>query len=322
MSYLTRKNFNHYTIAFYNMENLFDTVNDPNTLDDDFTKNAPRNWNEKRFRKKVKKIGRVISQIGYDAVLHPPVLAGVAEVENEKVLNELVNSKFLRDKGYQYIHFDSPDERGIDTALLYREKYFEIIHKEAIPLYIDDQYGKRDYTRDILYVKGILVNDPIHFLVNHWPSRRAGANETAYKRIEAAKKNLELISEITMDDPDAKIIVMGDFNDDPNSESIINLTEADLYNPMEILHTKYSGSLNYKGKWNLFDQIILSSNFLKHHGDQLRFEEAKIFNPRHLQEFDGKYKGNPFRTFVGKKYLGGLSDHFPVYGILSLKKTV
>jgi Endonuclease/Exonuclease/phosphatase family. len=302
------------------MENLFDTINDPVTLDDDFTKNSPKNWNENRFRRKVKKIGKVISQIGYNTVMHPPVLTGVAEVENEMVLDELIGSKYLKDKGYRYIHFDSPDERGIDTALLYREKYFNILYKEAIPLYINDQFGRRDYTRDILYVKGKLINEPIHFLVNHWPSRRAGSEETSYKRIEAAKKNLEIISEITIEDPNAKIIVMGDFNDDPKSESINNLVQADLFNPMELLHTKYSGSLNYKGEWNLFDQIILSTNFLRHNGDQLRFEEAKIFNPKHLQEFKGRFKGNPFRTFVGKKYLGGLSDHFPVYGILSLKK--
>jgi hypothetical protein len=225
-------------------------------------------------------------------------------------LNDLIQSKFLKDKGYQYIHFDSPDERGIDTALLFREKYFRILHQEAVPLYLDDKNGVRDFTRDILYVKGTLVREPLHLLINHWPSRRSGVDETAYKRIEAAKKNVEVISEITQDDPDAKIIVMGDFNDDPISE---------LYNPMEKLHTRYSGSLNYKGNWNLFDQIILSSNFLKHHGYQLRFEEAKIFNPKHLQEFKGKFKGNPFRTFVGKKYLGGLSDHFPVYGVLSIK---
>jgi len=237
------------------------------------------------------------------------------------VLNELIESKFLKDKGYRYIHFDSPDERGIDTALLYREKYVKILHKEPIQLYIENEFGTRDYTRDILYVKGLLINEPIHFLVNHWPSRRSGVDETAYKRLRAAEKNLEIISEITKEDPEAKIIVMGDFNDDPKSESIVNLLQGDLYNPMELLHTKYSGSLNYKGEWNLFDQIILSSNFLRHHGDQLRFEEAKIFNPKHLQEFEGKYKGNPFRTFIGKKYLGGLSDHFPVYSILSLKKT-
>ncbi len=317
MDYISKNNINHYTIAFYNLENLFDTIDNPLTMDDDFTESSEKKWTDKRFRKKIKKLGHVISQIGYDAILHPPVLTGVAEVENQNVLDELVSSKFLNPKGYQYIHFDSPDERGIDTALLYRKDYFTVMYKEAFPLYINNQYGERDYTRDILYVKGQLENETVHVLVNHWPSRRAGTEETSFKRIAAAIKNREIISGIIEEDPMAKFIIMGDFNDDPKSESVKTLIQEDIYNPMELLHTKYSGSLNYKGNWNLFDQILLSNNFLQQHNNLFRFEEAKIFNPKHLQEF----KGNPFRTFVGKRYLGGLSDHFPVYGIFSMKNS-
>lgn len=320
MTFASKTDFNHYTIAFYNLENLFDTVNDPKTLDDDFTEFSEKKWNKNRFRKKIKKLGRVISQIGYNSILHPPVLTGVAEVENKSVLDELIASRFLITKGYQYVHFDSPDERGIDTALLFRKDYFTVLHKEAFPLYIDNQNGERDYTRDILYVKGQLENETVHILVNHWPSRRTGGIETSYKRIAASNKNREIISGITSKEHNAKIIVMGDFNDDPASESVKNLTQADMYNPMELLHTKYSGSLNYKGNWNLFDQILISNNFLQQYGNLFRFEEAKIFNPKNLQEYKGRYKGNPFRTFIGKKYLGGLSDHFPVYGIFSIKK--
>lgn len=315
-----KSDFNYYTLAFYNLENLFDTLNDPLTLDDDFTQSSDKGWNDKRFRKKIKKLGRVISQIGYEAVLHPPVITGVAEVENKAVLDELIASKFLKNKGYRYVHFDSPDERGIDTALLYREEYFDVLHQEVFPIYLLDDRGERDYTRDVLYIKGRLENELLHILVNHWPSRRAGASETSHKRVAAANVNKEIIAKIYRENSDAKIIIMGDFNDDPNCDSIQVLMEANLYNPMELLHTKYSGSLNYKGAWNLFDQILISTNFLKHHGNLFRFEQAKIFNAIQLQEFKGKYKGNPFRTFVRNRYLGGISDHFPVYGILSKKR--
>jgi predicted extracellular nuclease len=245
-------------------------------------------------------------------------LVGVAEVENNYVLKELVNSKFLKDKNYDFVHIDSPDERGIDTALLYRKEYFTIVKKEAICLYLKNEFGVRDYTRDILYVQGILENEKIHILVNHWPSRRAGAEETAYKRYAAAEKNKEIISKIIEEEPNAKIILMGDFNDDPSSESIKNLVGSDFYNPMEQLHTKYSGTLSYRGRWNLFDQIILSNNFLQQYGNSFRFKAAKIFDAKNLKEFKGRNKGNPFRTFVGRKYRGGISDHFPVYGIFTI----
>lgn len=319
MSYTSKSDYNHYTIAFYNLENLFDTVDDLNTLDDDFTEHSEKNWNEKRFKKKVKKLGGVISQLGYNEVGHPPAIIGVAEVENRLVLEKLIASKHLKSKGYQLLHFDSPDERGIDTALLFREAHFKVEHHEAIPLYINNEYGERDYTRDILYAKGYLDNELVHILVNHWPSRRTGSTETSYKRIAAAEKNRAIISEITNENPEAKIIVMGDFNDDPTSESVKNLSQEDIHNPMEQLLTKYEGSTNYRGAWNLFDQILISNNFLQQYGNMFRFQEAKIFNPKELQEYEGRYKGNPFRTFVGKKYKGGFSDHFPVYSIFSVK---
>lgn len=309
-----------YTIAFYNLENLFDTKNDPKTLDDDFTEGSKRKWNEKRFRKKIKKLSRAISGIGYNEVLHPPVIIGVAEVENEKVVKDLTQSKFLKNKGYNYVHFDSPDERGIDTALIYRKEYFKVLATEAISLLLTNEFGERDFTRDILYVKGLLENETVHILVNHWPSRRAGTEKTAFRRKEAASKNNEVINRIVSEDPNARIIVMGDFNDDPHSESIQSLVSEGLYNPMELLLTKYEGTLNYRGNWNLFDQILCSHNFLQQHGNSFRFESAKIFNPLSLKEYKGRNKGNPFRTFIGRKYLGGISDHFPVYSIFTIIK--
>ena len=315
----SEKKSNQYSIAFYNLENLFDTNNDPTILDDDFTQFSERKWNKKRFSKKIKKLGQVISQIGYNEISHPPVICGVAEVENSYVLDELIKSKYLKNKGYKYIHFDSPDERGIDTALLYREEYFTITDKKTIALHIVNELGIRDFTRDILHVRGILDHNPVHILVNHWPSRRAGVEETNYKRLAASFKNREIVTEILLNEPQAKIIIMGDFNDDPKSNSIRSLVANDFYNPMEILLTLEAGSLSYRGKWNLFDQIILSHNFLKPHSNPFQFIESKIFNPNNLREYKGRNKGIPFRTFAGRKYLGGYSDHFPVYSMFFIQ---
>ncbi len=315
----SQKEENLFTIGFYNLENLFDTFNDPSTLDDDFTASSAKKWTEKRFRKKVKKLGRVISNIGYEDIGYVPVLLGVAEVENARVLEALVNSKFLKKKGFDFVHFESPDERGIDTALLFRTEYFSIINTEAHPLYLINETGDRDYTRDILHVHGELEGQSVHVLVNHWPSRRSGTEETEHKRIKAAQKNIEILDGILNDHPEARVLIMGDFNDDPHSNSIQHLISGGLYNPMETLFSKYSGSLSYKRNWHLFDQIVMSHNFLKGHDNEFRFKKAKVYNPREVQEFKGKYKGSPFRTYVGKKYKGGYSDHFPVYAIFEIK---
>jgi hypothetical protein len=155
-------------------------------------------------------------------------------------------------------------------------------------------------------------------LINHWPSRRSGTEETSNKRVTAALKNREILEGIYAEDPEARIIVMGDFNDDPFSESVQTLIAKELFNPMEVLLSNTEGSLNYKMTWHLFDQIIMSHNFLRGYDNSFKFKEAKIHNMEALQEFKGKYKGQPFRTYVGKKYLGGYSDHFPVYAIFSI----
>ncbi len=308
-----------YTVAFYNIENLFDTVNDPNTLDDDFLPDSEKNWTLKRYEKKIFKIGTAISNIGFRQTSKAPTLIGLAEVENLKVLQDLVQSKHLKNKNYGIVHFNSPDERGIDVAFLYQKKYFEVLDKESVTLYVENYEGERDYTRDILHVTGLLNKEKMHVLVNHWPSRRDGADLTEYKRVAAAEKNREIIDRIKKEEgEEAKIIVMGDFNDDPNSKSLHTLTQGDLYNPMNKLHTKYAGTLSYRGNWNLFDQIIFSANFHKYTSGKHSFSSAKIFDDEFLKIYRGRYKGNPFRTYVGRKYTGGYSDHFPVYITLKL----
>jgi predicted extracellular nuclease len=315
-----QKQDNRYTIAFYNLENFFDTKNDPYLLDDDFTPKGFRKWTKSKFWKKVKKISRAISKIGLEDSQYPPVLVGMAEVENKGVIENLLQTEKLRDFDYDVIHFDSPDERGIDTALIYDKQHFSVLDAETIPLLVQNTNGDRDLTRDILYVHGKLHREEIHVFVNHWPSRREGAKETSYKRIKAAETILNKVEQLQGNN--SNIIIMGDFNDDPNSESIKTIMETGRFiNPMKKLLSPVSGSANYRGKWSLFDQILLSHSFLNYEAGTHSFVKAKIFSPRFLKEWKGRYKGNPFRTFAGGKYLGGYSDHFPVYIVLDENKS-
>ncbi|MCK8523665.1 endonuclease [Aquimarina sp. D1M17] len=317
--YFSKRETNHYTVAFYNLENLFDTKDDPNVLDEDFLPDSEKRWNRKRYEKKLSKLGTVISNIGFSKTRKAPALVGVAEVENKKVLEDLTNTKHLINKNYGIVHYDSPDERGIDVALLYQKDLFEVIDSEAVSVLVDNPDGARDYTRDILWVTGLLNHEKIHILINHWPSRRDGAHLTSYKRIAAADKNREIIDRINAEEADAKIIIMGDFNDDPTDESVKDhLVGNDLFNPMERLLTRYSGSLNYRSQWNLFDQIIFSHNFHKYEKGKHCFSDAAIFDKDFLKIYKGRYKGTPFRTYAGGKYRGGYSDHFPVYIRLKL----
>ena len=302
------------TIAFYNLENLFDTQNDPHIFDDAYTPNGDLHWNKKRYNKKIDDLAGVISKIGLSETENLPSLIGIAEVENKKVLNDLIDRPELKKHGFDYKHFNSPDERGIDNALLYRESVFEIIHAEPITLDIRTSDGVRDLTRDILYVNGKLHGLEIHVFVNHWPSRGEGEDISRPKRIQAAQQLRKRIDLIREKDAEARIVVMGDFNDDPNSTSVKeHLVKNDLYNPMVFLLTRYAGSLSHKLHWFLFDQIILSNNWMKSHDNPMVYDKAAIYAPESLKEVDGKFIGTPFRTYAGDHYLGGPSNHFPVY---------
>ncbi len=306
-----------YTIAFYNLENFFDTVNDNGTLDDDFTPDGFKRWDDRKFGIKAKKIAKTMAQIGTDDSDTPPVLVGIAEVENNDVIATLLKTGKLKSMNYDFVHFDSPDERGIDTALIYHKDHFRVIEAQTIPLLITNENGLRDFTRDILYVQGQLHEEVVHVFVNHWPSRRDGADLTSYKRVAAANTILRKLDELSATTDITNLIVMGDFNDDPNSDSIKTLMDSNRFiNPMQQLLSPASGSANYKGQWSLFDQILISHSFLNYEKGTHSFKKAEIYAPKFLKEWKGKYKGNPFRTFAGKKYLGGYSDHFPVYIIL------
>ena len=304
----------HYTIAFYNIENLFDIHNNPLKNDDDFIPGSRKRWTLKRYKNKLRKLSFAISSIGFKDTLSHPAIVGLAEVENAKVLQELIDSKHLKDLPYAFVHYESPDERGIDVALLYDKNLFKVIHSKTFSIELTDENNEVDYTRDILLVTGEFKGEKIHLIVNHWPSRRQGSNETEYKRLKASDKVVEIINQLKQDEEDSKIIVMGDFNDDPASNSIKQLVKAHgLFNPMDTLLSYTRGTTTHHSKWNLFDQIMVSPNFFERESNSLRYVEADIFDEDFLKLFNGKYKGSPFRTYVGKKYKGGYSDHFPVH---------
>lgn len=304
------------TIAFYNLENLFDLNNDRHTNDNDFLPTSTKKWTPKRYDNKLRKLGYAISNIGRRETGKHPALIGLAEIENTKTIKDLIESKHLENYHYDFVHYDSLDERGIDVALLYDKNVFEVLTSEPFAIELTDDDGSPDYTRDILLVSGLLDGEKVHVIVNHWSSRREGAEETESKRMASSHKVSEIITSLRLENENAKIIVIGDFNDEPHSNSIKQLVEGfDLFNPMEALRSYNRGTSYYKRQWNLFDQIFISTNFFKTSDTLLEFSSANIFDEDFLKLFNGPYKGSPFRTYVGKKYKGGYSDHFPVYAI-------
>lgn len=301
---------NNYALVFYNVENLFDTIDDPITNDNEFLPNAKKHWSTRKYKRKLKNIASVIHRIHSDTN-HIPFIVGLAEVENRSVLQDLINQDELRDYNFDYVHFDSRDARGIDVSLLFNKSLIKILLSKTFPIDIQ-QNDLSEPTRDILYVKGLFHNNPIHVLVNHWPSRREGVKETAFKRLHLSQKLNSIVKTIYEEDSKANIIVMGDFNDNPRNDSLQNLVlNNNLFNPFTKLWSWNSGTLIHKRKWYLFDQILLSKNFKTSHF--FKFSSAAIFNPSFIQVQKGKFKGTPKRSYAGDKHLAGYSDHFPVY---------
>jgi len=312
---------NNFSVAFYNLENLFDTENNKFTLDKDYTSGSDLEWNHDRYRRKIENLSNVISKIGVKNSKLPPVFLGVSEVENKTCLSDLINSKKLLPYKYDFVHYDSPDERGIDVAFLYQKKYFELTYSEPYTLFLKDENKNRDYTRDILLISGKLFDEEIFIIINHWPSRTKGARFSDGKRVIAAKLVREIIMDLQKENKDPHIIIMGDFNDEPNSNSIKKyLMSDDFFNPMLVLKQEKRGSVKYHGKWYLFDQIILSNSLLSGSPKEIKFNKAEIYDAFFLQEKFGKRKGAPKRTFIGKWHQGGYSDHFPVF--VNFKKII
>ncbi len=305
-----------HTVAFYNVENLFDTEDDPNTFDEDFTPNGKQKWTQERYEQKVKKIAKVISLIGDE---NGAEIIGLCEIENEKVLKDLINDPLLKKYGYNYVHYESPDERGIDVALLYKEPIFKVTSSKNYEAKLN-----KDKTRDVLLVSGKLEGEEVHFIVNHWSSRGGGEKESEAKRMVSALVARKIVDDLEAKNPNAKVLLMGDFNDEPFNKSITKGLQAidnpsikgkQLFNTLASLEKQGKGTYNYKGDWNMLDQIIINKGFFvaNNKAKGWRYLDGAIYDEEYLKEEKGKFKGNPFRTYVGTKYLGGTSDHFAIY---------
>ena len=318
------KTFTLRTIAFYNCENLFDTENDSLTFDDDRTPDGSYHWTQERYRKKVENLSKVLAQIGEETSKTSPDIIGLSEVENRKVVEDLVHHPNILDKGYEIIHFDSPDERGIDVALLYKSSSFLPTSFKSHRLLLFDDMGEREYTRDQLVVGGIMDDEELYFIVNHWPSRSGGEARSRPKRIAAAKVNKRIIDSLQSIDPYAKIVTMGDLNDDPTNASVKDVLKAErnkdkvdfkgIYNPyIDMFKKEGLGTTAYRDAWSLFDQIMFTKPFLEKDYSNFTFFKAGIYNKKYLENKEGRYKGYPLRSFSNGNFTDGFSDHFPVY---------
>ncbi|GAA3775316.1 endonuclease [Corallibacter vietnamensis] len=319
-----KKKFKIHTVAFYNLENLFDTINDPNKFDEASPIMEMKTEIGDIYKKKVSNMARVISDIGSEMAHNSPAVIGVSEVENRSVLEDLVNDPLLINKDYGIVHYDSPDARGIDVAFLYQKKLFTPLHTSSHELKIyDDNTRERVYTRDQLLVSGKLDGEMIHVIVNHWPSRRGGEARSRPKRVAAAKLNKSIIDSLQAIDPYAKIFTMGDLNDDPTNASVKKVLKAKkdredvglkgIYNPMEKFFRKGLGSNAYRDAWSLFDQIMMTKPLIEKDYSSFRFYQAGIYNKNYLVNKEGRYKGYPLRSFADGGFTDGFSDHFPVY---------
>jgi len=315
------------TIAFYNLENLFDTINDPNKKDELSPIMEIKSNRTVIYKDKLSKIAKVLCEIGNEKNTLPPSLIGVAEIENRRVLEDLLDTPPLSNYNYGIIHYDSPDTRGIDTAILYNKDVYKPTYNKAIPANLY-QKGQKKHTRDILWSTGYFMDEKIHLFVNHWPSRRGGTKKSSILRERVAKTLKKHINKIYLENKDAKIIIMGDFNDSPTDKSIKRvlatkfsknkLKDQELYNPFGEMFLNGHNTLVYRGNLYLFDQIIFSKNLVTNtkEYDSFLLYKSGIHNPYNMTQQSGKYKGSPKRSFAGGKYLGGYSDHYPVYSYL------
>ena len=338
-----QKKFSVHTVAFYNFENLFDTINNPNN-DEEWLPNGAQNWTSKKYHKKLENLARVLSEIGSSENTNSPTLIGGCEIENRGVLEDLVKEPKLAVHDYGIVHFDSPDKRGIDVALLYQKKHFKPTSYTNIPLLIyrketkekdkdketeedkadkdkiEAKAGERVYTRDVLLVTGFLDGEEVNVMVNHWPSRSGGEKKSSPFREEAGRLNRKIMDSIYKINPNAKIITMGDLNDGSYNKSVkegigaklkkSEVTEFGIYNPFEQMAKEGNASLFYRDAGDIFDQIMVSEALIRKDYSSFRYWKAGIYNKPYMITTTGQYKGYPLRHGANEI---GFSDHFPVY---------
>lgn len=318
-SFAQKKKVAVYGVGFYNLENLFDTINNNGKYDLEFSPEGSRLWNSQRYYSKLNNMAYTIHAMGQAKLDNGLAVLGVCEIENRTVLEDLVKTGDLAQQNWKVIHYDSPDRRGIDVGLLYNSDLFRVLTSKSHRLAVE---GKSEFlTRDQLVVTGLLGEDKVSIIVNHWPSRLGGQEKSSPLREAAANLTRSIVDSLLQDDSKAGVIVMGDLNDDPINKSckdVLNAKKAQeevtgnaMYNTMWSIFDKGIGTLAYRGEWNLFDQIIITGNLLGKDGSTLKFREAEVFNKPFLMNEEGRYKGYPRRTYAGGVFLNGYSDHFP-----------
>ena len=346
-----QKKYIIHTVAFYNFENFFDTINDPITHDDEWTPTGAQRWTSKKYHQKLENLARVLSEIGTTENPDAPTFIGGCEIENRGVLEDLVKQPQMISKEYGIIHFDSPDKRGIDVALLYRKKQFQPTSYINIPLYVyrnnpkskeslkissvertDDvlqisTQNKCIFTRDQLLVTGFLDGEEIHIIVNHWPSRSGGEKKSSPFREAAGALNRKIIDSLQKINPRAKVITLGDLNDGYYNKSVklalgaignkADVSALGIYNPFEEMAKSGMGTIAYRDAWDIFDQIMVSESLLKTENASFSYWKAGIYNKPFLIQTSGQYKGYPLRHSTTDV---GFSDHFPVYIYLIKEK--
>lgn len=306
-------------VAFYNLENLFDTINNNGKYDHEFSPKGKNQWDSRRYWKKINNLGYAISQMTTPTTKMGPAVIGVSEIENITVLQDLVKDRHIAEWNLQIVHHDSPDRRGVDVGLLYNPRFFKVINVKNHYLKIDSLPWFR--TRDQMCVVGLLGGTRVGIIVNHWPSRRGGAEQSSWLREAAASLTKHIADSLLTIDPAMGVIVMGDLNDDPFNRSCAvtlggmkkaeDVKPGGFFNPFWKKLDDGIGSYIYRGGWNLFDQIMVSYNLLPQGKSALKFSYAEVFNKDFLKQKDGQYKNYPFRTFSGGVWTGGFSDHFP-----------
>lgn len=317
------KKFSVYGIGFYNQENLFDTCHDEGKRDYDFLPEGSYRWNGMKYSHKLHNMARALADMGTDVL--PNVgcaVIGLSEVENSKVMDALVSQEPLKARGYKYVHVEGPDRRGIDCALLYNPSMFSVKNVKLVPYVQQLEKDSAFYTRGFLTVSGELANEHVTVVVCHLPSRFSGS----FYREQGGWQLRALKDSLLREDPDCKVFIMGDMNDDPQDKSmsealggrrdINKVLKNDMYNPWWNILKSGKGTLSYRGAWNLFDQILITPNLLNQDGSKdyssLKYWKSHIFRRDYLIQTEGKYKGNPKRTTAGGVWLDGFSDHLPV----------
>ena len=316
-----------YKVVFYNFENLFDTIRNPEIYDEEFTPEGPKKWNSTKYNKKLNNLSRVLFDIAAMDKDYPVVI-GCSEIENRNVMEDVASTPKLAPAQYRIVHYDSPDARGVDVGFFYRSDVFKLEGSAPIRFTMEDMPDFR--TRDIVTMWGTIEGEPFYFMVAHWPSRLGGKEASSPKREEAARQVKHIVDSVLAANPATKAVVMGDLNDDATDKSIVEglrakgkikeVQKGDMFNPFIALLKAGYGTLAYRDEWNLFDNIVVSENLATGSTGSLKIQPVGkskfyggIFHRPYMFQKEGQYKGYPLRTFVGNDFQGGFSDHFPVY---------